>query len=338
MPLDDPLVSVIVPAWNCANWITSTLESVYRQTYRNWEIVLVDDGSTDETRSVLAPHMPRIRYYYQENKGTAAARNAGLRRAGGELIAFLDDDDLWQTQKLELQVRALQASPECGLSFTDGEICTAQGECGKSVLSRHLKPWVSQYTALDGQTAKGWLFRELFMMNFVASASSVVVLRRCLDTIGRFDESIRIADDYDLWLRIALRYPVILVLTRLYTWRWRDESQSGAADERGFRLTRASLGVIEKHLPDAPQSIRAAVRSNLAGLYWSCGRVLFERNDLVGARGMFVQHLRHRRTSAWAMIFVVASYLHVKIIHKLRIINRWRRAIAQRRRTSSLER
>ena len=77
----EPLVSIIVPAWNCARWITATLESVYAQTYRNWEIILVDDGSTDDTRSMLDRHMVRLRYYYQENRGTAAARNAGLRKA-----------------------------------------------------------------------------------------------------------------------------------------------------------------------------------------------------------------------------------------------------------------
>jgi len=110
----EPLVSIIVPAWNCARWITATLESVYAQTYRNWEIILVDDGSTDDTRSILDRHMVRLRYHHQENRGTAAARNAGLRKARGELIAFLDDDDLWLPRKHELQVKALRAASECG--------------------------------------------------------------------------------------------------------------------------------------------------------------------------------------------------------------------------------
>jgi GT2 family glycosyltransferase len=90
-----PLVSVVIPAYNCAAYIDEAIESVYRQTYLHWEIVLVDDGSTDGTASVVGAHGERVRYFAQANRGTAAARNAGVRWARGELIAFLDNDDVW---------------------------------------------------------------------------------------------------------------------------------------------------------------------------------------------------------------------------------------------------
>ena len=316
----EPLVSIIVPAWNCARWITATLESVYAQTYRNWEIILVDDGSTDDTRSILDRHMARIRYHYQENRGTAAARNAGLREARGELIAFLDNDDLWLPRKLELQVKALQAAPECGLVFTDGRVFTDDGSRLHSVLSRQLDPWIARCTTADGLTAKGWLFRELFLASEIASASSVLVSKQCIEGAGGFDEKIRLADDYDLWLRIALRHPVILVRTSLYMWRWRDDSQSGPINDRQYRWRKAAIAVVEKHLANAPSEIRAAVRVNLGRMYWLCARVLFGQDQFRESRRMFIGCLRHNNRWVSPWIFLLASYLSPGLIRTLRSI------------------
>ena len=323
----EPLVSIIVPAWNCARWITATLESVYAQTYRNWEIILVDDGSTDDTRSILDRHMGRIRYHYQENGGTAAARNAGLGKARGELIAFLDNDDLWLPRKLELQVNALHAAPECGLVFTDGRVFTDDGRRLHSVLSRQLDTWVARCMTADGLTAKGWLFRELLLASEIASASSVLLSKQCIESVGGFDEKIWLADDYDLWLRIALRRPVILVRKCLYLWRWRDDSQSGRIADRQYRWKKAAIAVVEKHLPDAPSDIRAAVKLNLSTMYWLCARELFGEDQFRESRRMFIGCLRHDGRRLSSLIFLLASYLSPGFIRTLRSIKHGARLI-----------
>ena len=205
-----PLVSVIIPAFNCAPFISDTLETVYRQTYRNWEIILVDDGSTDDTESALVPHMDRIRYIYQENQGTGAARNAGLERAKGELIAFLDHDDLWLPEKLEMQVRAMHTWPDCGLVFTNGVMFDESGILIDSLISRRLKKWSDGQGSTDSTMVKGWISRQLFFGNLISSASGVLARTSCLEKVGGFDETISVADDYDLWLRIAQRYPPLI--------------------------------------------------------------------------------------------------------------------------------
>ena len=235
MPLDafrtegaaPPLVSVVIPAYNCAAFIEEALQSIYRQTYRHWEIIVVDDGSTDATSSVLAPHLKKIRYFKQENKGTAAARNAGIKRARGDLIAFLDNDDVWLPEKLELQVRVMQAWPECGLVFTDGKTFTEAGVRRESVLSPRLDQWLRAHTTDDPLVAKGSMVRELLFCNEISSASSVMVRQKSIESTGSFDEAIAIADDYDLWLKVAREDAIAVIRRCLYMWRWHDASQSG---------------------------------------------------------------------------------------------------------------
>jgi len=317
-----PLVSVIIPAYNCAPFIDGTLESVYRQRYKNWEIILVDDGSTDDTRATIAPHMDRIRYYCQENRGTAAARNAGVRRARGGLIAFLDNDDIWLPEKLELQVQAMQTWPDCGLVFTDGKTFTESGIRRDSVISRRLAGWIAQHGTSDPMVVKGWLTRELFFVNEIASASSVMVRKECLESVGGFDERIVITDDYDLWLRITQRYPIVLLRSCLYMWRWREDSQSGSIFGRQHRWTEASITVLEKHWPSAPPEIRTAVRTWLSKMYWYCGRTYFDQNSFQNSRKMFLGCLHYNRVFVPAMLFLLASYLSPSFIDRLRQIKR----------------
>jgi glycosyltransferase involved in cell wall biosynthesis len=324
-----PLVSIVIPAYNCAAFIDEALQSVYRQTYSHWEIIVVDDGSTDATSSVLAPHRKRIRYFAQENKGTAAARNAGLRRARGELIAFLDNDDVWLPEKLEFQIRVMHAWPECGLVFTDGKTFTGAGVRRESVLSGRLDPWLRAHATGDPLVAKGWMVRELFFANEISSASSVMVRRELVERVGGFDEALAIADDYDLWLKVAREHAVAVIRRCLYMWRWHDESQSGPITGREHRWMEACLVVLEKHLPLVPPNLRGPLRTHVARLYWNCARHYFGLDQFRDARRMLVGCLRHNRIFLPAMAFLLASRLDSSIIHGMRRMKRgvqtWRR-------------
>jgi glycosyltransferase involved in cell wall biosynthesis len=318
----NPLVSVVVPAYNCAEFIDETLESVYYQMYTQWELIVVDDGSTDETKARLTRHEQKIQYHYQRNQGTAAARNAGVRRARGDLIAFLDNDDIWFPEKLKLQVEAMEGFPECGLVFTDGQTFTSSGVRKHSILSTRLDKWINQHVTADPQLVMGWLDRELFLANEISSASGVMVRKECLTNVGGFDERIPIADDYDLWLRIAQRYPILLIRSPLYRWRWRDDSQSGPIGGRQHRWTEASTVVLEKHRLEAPREMRAMVRARLSRMYWDCARTYFWLDRFQEARRMLLGCLRHRWIFAPAALFLLVSYLSPSFIGGLRLIKR----------------
>ena len=329
-----PLVSVVIPAYNCAPFIGESLDSVYRQTYRNWEVIVIDDGSTDETRAILAPHTGRIRYFYQENRGTAAARNAGVRQARGELIAFLDNDDIWLPEKLERQVQVMQGSPECGLVFTDGIMFMADGTRRGPVIPSRLDAWIATHLTEDPAVAKGDIFRNLFLANEISSASSVMVRRECLERAGGFDEAVVIADDYDLWLRIARAHAVAVILRCLYMWRWHDGSQSGPLRERIHGWREASLVVQEKHLLVAPADIRRPLRAQMARAYWESARYYFDLNQFQNSRKTLAACLGHNRVFLPAIPFLLASYLDPSTIDALRTLKRklgvWRRVFGRR--------
>jgi len=325
-----PLVSVVVPAYNCAPFIGEALESVYRQTYGHWEVIVVDDGSTDDTRATLTPHMGKIRYLYQDNQGGSAARNNAVKQAHGELIAFLDADDIWLPEKLELQVRVMRESPECGLVYTDGEAFTTAGTLSPSLLTRRLRSWVRAHGTDDPLVAKGSLFRELFFENGICSASSVMVKREWLEAAGAFDEKLVIGEDYDVWFRLARRHPIALIRRCLFMYPWHDGSVSGPMADRHYRWKEAMLVVIERYLAWAPVDLRQVLHGHLANEYWYCARYHFRLDQFCDARRMLWGCLRHNRLFVPALVFLAASRLGRPAVRSARRIHLGLRRLLRR--------
>jgi glycosyltransferase involved in cell wall biosynthesis len=208
------LVSVVIPSYNYAHFVTEAVDSALAQTYERLEIIVIDDGSTDDTLSVLAPYGDRVRYVYQENQGLSGARNTGIRAAEGELIALLDADDAWHPHKLELQAAYLRQHPEVGLVgaslFTDRRLC-----------------W-PEIGDLSGVAADTYRLEELVgKMRF--GPSSAVMRRRCLDEVGLFDPTLRCVEDRDLWVRFASRFRVAMLHAPLLWYRQHPASLSTKA-------------------------------------------------------------------------------------------------------------
>src|SRR5262245_21576355 len=189
-----PLVTVVIPAYNCESFIDETLNSVYSQTYENIEVLVIDDGSTDSTKEVLRRQGDRIRYLWQQNQGTAAARNAGLRNANGEFIAFLDNDDVWMPKKIQQQVEALQRFSNCGLVFTNGKTFDRTGIDRESLVPAHLGAWIQKQSTDREDAICGDLFQEFLIANVISSATAVMLRKELAQRLGGFDENIAIAD------------------------------------------------------------------------------------------------------------------------------------------------
>ena len=186
-----PTVSVIVPTYNRADWLGNTLRSVLRQTFIDFELIVVDDGSTDDTESVVQS-FPRVQYVrLQENLGVSGARNTGLSRAVGRYICFLDSDDLWCERKLEVQVGWMESNADYPVCYTD-EIWIRRG-VRVNPMNKHRK-------------YSGDIFRHCLPLCIV-SPSSAMLRASLFDEVGAFDESLPACEDYDLWLRIAVKYP-----------------------------------------------------------------------------------------------------------------------------------
>jgi glycosyltransferase involved in cell wall biosynthesis len=189
-----PKVSVIIPTHNRAGLLRQAIASVLEQTFEDFEIVIVDDASDDDTRAAVAGQADvRIRYFrHKQNRGEAASRNSGIAHSSGEYIAFLDDDDTWLPDKLEAQVRLLDRCPArvgavyCGYDRID----MASGATIATTLPERC----------------GAIYADLREQNWVGSPSAVILRRECFDKAGRFDEQLRFGVDYDMWIRIARFY------------------------------------------------------------------------------------------------------------------------------------
>jgi glycosyltransferase involved in cell wall biosynthesis len=188
-------VSVVIPVWNRSALVRRALDSVLAQTRPAEEILVVDDGSTDDTASVVRRQFPGVRLVTQENRGVSAARNRGIRAAGGEIVAFLDSDDEWAPKKLERQIEAMSERPDAVLCHTD-EIWIRRGR-RVNTMTKHRKHG-------------GDIFERALPLCAI-SPSAAIVRRRLFDEVGFFDESLPACEDYDLWLRVTARFPVLYI-------------------------------------------------------------------------------------------------------------------------------
>jgi glycosyltransferase involved in cell wall biosynthesis len=192
----DPLVTVVIPVFNGERFIAQALDSVLRQTFTDWELVIVDDGSTDATAQRIEPYLqlPSIRYIRQKNRGSGSARNRALSVAKGRYVALLDHDDLWLPDKLLMQMDLLATQPD--VKLVHGNIRFIDGEGVEFIPA-----------ALYVTDAAGRCFDTLFLGNSIA-VSTVLLDRVCLEGVGGFDEGLLYAEDYHLWMRMAKRYQV----------------------------------------------------------------------------------------------------------------------------------
>lgn len=187
-------ISVIIPTYNYAEFISACIDSVINQTYQDHEIIVVDDGSNDNTKEVIKKYNDKILYFFKENGGPSSARNYGIEKATGDYVCFLDADDVFLPKKLEFQAAYINEhkSENIGLLYSD-YYC----------VSRKLK--ITQYYESRGFKTHDEALRYLFSYNYI-NTSTVMIPKDCIDDIGVFNESYRYLEDYELWLRIGCKY------------------------------------------------------------------------------------------------------------------------------------
>lgn len=219
-----PRVSVVIPAYNHGAYVGAAIQSVLDQTLPHFELIIIDDGSSDNTEEVVLGFSDdRIRYYSQENRGLSATLNRGVGLARGELFGFLPSDDLYEPEKLARQVALMDAHPEVGLVFTYQTLVDA---AGAPLRHGHVEAWFN----VPYET-KEEIFPALFERNFLA-APSVLIRMACFDRVGGFDESLTCAQDYDVWLRTLKYYDIRLLKAPLIRYRWHGANLTYRPTER----------------------------------------------------------------------------------------------------------
>lgn len=303
-----PLVSVIVPLYNSAKVLEETLRSILAQTYRNIEVLLIDDGSKDETPAVarrFALEDDRVRYLPKENGGVGSARNFGIEHSQGELIALCDHDDLWDPNKLERQIPSFE-NPRVGL------VC-----CGSRAMYKD-----DQGSVLRVSSHRRFLtenhFDRLLEKNRVP-ACTAVVRKECFSTVGLFNASpdMHGVDDWHMWIRIANRYEIIQVPEVLATHVFWGQNWSLRESEM-LRSTLHCLGDIERILPDVRARNRRLLNVGYFETYFGFGKSFLNTNDFKNARRCFVRALSHKPYAAVLLPYIVVSWLPKSIVQLLR--------------------
>jgi glycosyltransferase involved in cell wall biosynthesis len=219
LAMKKPLVSVIIPVYNRGRQIAATLDSVLQQTLSPLEVIVVDDGSVDESATWIEAHYgARVQVIRQPNGGVARARNRGLQQARGEFIAFLDHDDIWHPNKLERQLETLRARPECGVAYSLWQQIGVDGEAapGHDLLMQD-ENWM---------LPEGRLFAGLLRHNFLISMSVPLVRTALAREVGGFDPQTVPCDDYDFWLQLSRRTQFALVREVLVFYNHHENQQS----------------------------------------------------------------------------------------------------------------
>ncbi|MDP5337298.1 MAG: glycosyltransferase [Nodularia sp. (in: cyanobacteria)] len=192
-----PTISVVIPAYNCEKTIQATIESVLNQTFTNFELIIINDGSQDSTLDIVSQIKDtRIKVFSYPNAGGNVTRNRGLHHAIGEFVSFLDADDIWTPDKLQVQLQALQNNPDAQVAYSWTDYINENGEIFLS--GTHI-------------TANGDVYEKLIITNFLESGSNPLIRREAVLELGGFDESLPAAQDWDMWLRLAARYSFVAV-------------------------------------------------------------------------------------------------------------------------------
>ena len=287
-----PQVSVIIPVYNGEKYIEEALESVFAQTFQDFEVIVINDGSTDGTEQRLEKSRGRIIYITQPNMGQSASRRKGLAAANAPLIAFLDSDDLWLPKKLEQQVEFAQAHPEYGIVSTD-------------VLSFNETGVVSPTLRKTYSISNGFVVEKLLFGNWIPP-SAAMVRRECFDMVRNFDlPPPEHGEDWLMWMQIAAHYPVYFIDEVLVKKRVHAESVSSRDSERSMEHFFRNLEIMRDHIPQLgarPELIdecafRICLKHGLADL---------QALDLQSARNNVRRAISHKPYSlkAWALLAI----------------------------------
>ena len=287
-------ISVIMPTYNRAGRITDAIESVLSQTYRELEIIIIDDGSTDSTEDVVRKYLndSRIRYIRQENAGAAAARNRGIKEAKGAIIGFIDSDDVWVEDKLLVQMSVFRALPEVGVVCSDFSARLENSEEERSHIRKYFSVFDDYGLSYDSVFERknvifpcgtrevtaywGRIYETMVFGNCILT-STALCRREVFDEVGVFDTTFETLEDYDLFLRIAKAFPAALVDAPLILYNYSDDRLSG---ERMFG--KVCINLIEIY------------RKNL---------------NAISDRSFFIRHRRRIRRH-WGRIHAMMAYFH----------------------------
>ena len=282
-----PAVSVVIATYNRANYLRETIDSVLSQRFQDFELIVVDDGSTDETREIVAPFGPRVRFIYQENRGPSAARNLGVRHARAEWISFQDSDDLCAPNHLELLYGYARCHAECGMVFANGAYLEGPEHNRETIIPAAKSCRLAE---------RGVRLEDLFDKSIVR-LQAALISKACYDAVGEHDESLRISMDLDLSFRIFNRFPVAYFDEVVFFYR---KHENNTSRNQELRISE-NIRVIRKLLTENPGAEatlgKRRVAARLAYRYYRLAKGRRKSGDREGAQEALKHAVNYRPLS-----------------------------------------
>ena len=306
-----PTVSIIIAVYNCADYISQCIESALSQTYIDFEVIVIDGGSTDGTLEKLKPYLGKVKFMVQTGKGVSNARNEGIKASSGKYIAVLDADDYWLPEKLSVQVRYMEELPEMGMVFSD--LYGLQE--GDSISEPY---FVRTGKIIIG----GYIFEELLQGKFNVSTITTLTRRECFDKVGFFDESLLYAEDTEFWLRLANRYPIGFINRPLAVYRYRKKARSSEAE----RHYSTKIEILKKKIEENPGVFSGNRKRQdiiIGRQYFKLGYRLFAGNKLKKARKQFSRAFRYFYRPPAVFIYYIATFFPETILKALKRIKQF---------------
>lgn len=287
-----PLISVVIPVYNGEKTIKETIESVLKQTFCDWELIVINDGSRDRTLEIIQSiSEPRLKVFTYPNAGLSASRNRGISLARGEYISFLDADDLWTTDKLEAQLQALQNNPKAAVAYSWSSCIDESG---------------NTFRPGGNLTYTGDVYLYLLLINFVENGSNVLIRTQALKEVGNFDETLTSCEDWDMWLRLAAKYEFVAVEKPQILYRISANSMSANL----LRMEAESMQVINRKRDRDREDYQHIKRLSKGNFY---KYLVFKALDLTpkSERGWIAAKL------LWQAVRYDPSLLQTKVIWKV---------------------
>jgi glycosyltransferase involved in cell wall biosynthesis len=293
-----PQISVIIPAYNAERTILETIQSVQQQTFQDFEIIVINDGSKDQTvELVQSIQDERLQIFSYENGGLPVARNRGISHASGEFIAFLDADDLWTADKLELQLTVLEQNPKAGVAYS--------WTCFMDV-DIEGKPF--SFLPSPKYSFAGNVYEKLLVSDFIHSGSNTLIRREAIESTGEFDPTLKSCEDWDYWLRLAAHWYFAVVPKHQILYR----RTPGAMSSKVEVMKEASLIAIEKTYQAAPREFQYLKKYTLVSFHIYCASLYLQHYVDMSAVNQSRQHL-------WSAICLRPLILLDKTTQKLLI-------------------
>ncbi|NTV50325.1 MAG: glycosyltransferase [Geobacteraceae bacterium] len=264
-------VSVIIPMYNSSVFILETITSVFNQDYNNMEVIVVNDGSTDDSADkVISKFNEKVKLINTANHGVSSARNTGILAATGDYIAFIDSDDVWAANKIGKQIRSLENDESIGVSYTDRQLIDKNSQFVSTNKRKHYE---------------GYILNNILISNFIC-LSSVLVRKECFEQCGYFDTKLTVSEDYDLWIRISSKFKFVFLDEKLVYYR----ITPGSLTKNNFRMYYHAFIVFSKNTCNSEISTQISIMTYIkfyADTYKSMAHNYYDQDDIGNALKLF---------------------------------------------------